>query len=51
MDPLGEELLRTQREVQVGKTRREALRNMATRAMHPDISAWSARWCRRTNSG
>ena len=38
MDPLGEELLRTFREVQVGKTRREALRNMATRAMHQDLS-------------
>jgi tight adherence protein C len=39
MDPLGEELLRTQREVQVGKTRREALRMLGQRAQHPDISA------------
>lgn len=38
MDPLGEDLLRAFREVQVGKTRREALRNMATRAMHQDVS-------------
>lgn len=38
MDPLGEELLRMFREVQVGKTRREALRNMATRAMQPDLN-------------
>lgn len=39
MDPLGEELLRTQREVQVGKTRREALRMLGQRAQHPDLSA------------
>ena len=39
MDPLGEELLRTLREVQVGKTRREALRMLGRRAQHPDISA------------
>ena len=39
MDPLGEELLRTLREVQVGKTRREALRMLGQRAQHPDISA------------
>ena len=39
MDPLGEELLRTLREVQVGKTRREALRMLGHRAQHPDISA------------
>lgn len=39
MDPLGEELLRTLREVQVGKTRREALRMLGQRTQHPDISA------------
>lgn len=38
MDPLGEELLRMFREVQVGKTRREALRNMSARAMQPDLN-------------
>jgi len=38
MDPLGEELLRMFREVQVGKTRREALRNMADRVMQPDLN-------------
>jgi tight adherence protein C len=38
MDPLGEELLRMFREVQIGKTRREAMRNMADRAMHPDLN-------------
>ena len=37
MDPLGEELLRMFREVQVGKTRREALRDLAARTMHPDL--------------
>lgn len=38
MDALGEELLRMFREVQVGKTRREALKNMAARVMHPDLN-------------
>ncbi len=37
MDPINEELLRVQREVQVGKTRREALRSMANRLDMPDI--------------
>ncbi len=39
VDPLGEELMRALREVQVGKTRREALRGMAQRVQHPDVSA------------
>ena len=39
VDPLGEELMRALREVQVGKTRREALRGLAARVQHPDISA------------
>jgi tight adherence protein C len=38
MDPLGEELLRMFREVQIGKTRREALRNMAARVQQPDLN-------------
>ena len=37
MDAINEELLRVQREVQVGKTRREALRTMADRMDMPDI--------------
>lgn len=37
MDPLGEELLRVFREVQVGKTRRDALRGMAQRTQHADL--------------
>ena len=37
MDPLGEELIRVFREIQVGRTRKEALRNMAVRVNHPDI--------------
>ncbi len=37
MDAINEELLRVQREVQVGKTRREALRAMADRLDMPDI--------------
>lgn len=37
VDPLSEELLLTFREVQLGKTRREALKNMARRSDHPDL--------------
>lgn len=38
-DALGEELIRVFRQIQVGQTRREALRDMAQRANHPDIYA------------
>lgn len=41
MDPLGEELLRVFHEIQVGKTRRQALRDMATRVDQPDLSSVS----------
>lgn len=41
IDPLGEELIRVFREIQVGRTRKEALRNMAVRVDHPDIRAVS----------
>ena len=37
IDPLGEELVRVFREIQVGRTRKEALQNMATRVGHSDI--------------
>ncbi|MFA6562121.1 MAG: type II secretion system F family protein [Verrucomicrobiia bacterium] len=39
MDPLGEELLRVFHEIQVGKTRRQALRDMGLRADQPDLSS------------
>jgi len=39
MDPLGEELLRVFHEIQVGKTRRQALRDMGLRVDQPDISS------------
>ncbi len=39
VDALGEELIRVIREIQLGKTRREALRNMAERMRHPDVRA------------
>ena len=42
IDPLGEELIRVFREIQVGRTRKEALRNLATRVDHPDIRAVSS---------
>jgi tight adherence protein C len=37
IDALNEELIRVFREVQLGKTRREALRDMSERAMQPDV--------------
>lgn len=37
LDPLGEELIRVVREIQLGKTRREALRDMAERVDMPDM--------------
>ncbi|MBN1670002.1 MAG: type II secretion system F family protein [Kiritimatiellae bacterium] len=37
VDAVGEELIRVLREVQVGKTRREALRDMAERVDQPDV--------------
>lgn len=37
-DPLGEELERVFREVQLGKPRRQSLRNMATRVQQPDLT-------------
>lgn len=39
IDPLGEELIRVFREIQVGRSRKEALRNMSTRVDHADIRA------------
>ncbi len=41
IDPLGEELIRIFREIQVGRSRKEALRNLAFRVNHPDIRAVS----------
>jgi tight adherence protein C len=41
IDPLGEELIRVFREIQVGRTRKEALRNMAVRVDHGDIRSVS----------
>ncbi|QBG48013.1 type II secretion system F family protein [Verrucomicrobia bacterium S94] len=37
IDPLGEELIRVFREIQVGRSRKVALQNMAERIDHPDI--------------
>ena len=37
MDPLNEELLRMTKEIQVGSSRKEALRNMADRCGQPDL--------------
>ncbi len=39
MDPLNEELLRMTKEIQVGSSRKEALRNMADRCRQPDLKS------------
>ena len=39
IDPLGEELIRVFREIQVGRSRKQALRNMSVRVDHADIRA------------
>ncbi len=39
MDPLGEEFVRVLREIQLGKTRRDALRDMADRVDQRDVQA------------
>jgi tight adherence protein C len=38
MNPLNEEILRVVREIQVGRTRKEALQDMADRINHPDTN-------------
>ena len=37
LDPMCEELIKVLREIQLGKTRRQALQNMAQRTAHPDV--------------
>ncbi len=39
LDPLNEELLRMTKEIQVGSSRKEALRNMADRVRQPDLKS------------
>jgi len=39
LDPLNEELLRMTKEIQVGSSRKEALRNMSERVRQPDLKA------------
>lgn len=39
LDPLNEELIRMTKEIQVGSSRRQALRNMADRVNQPDLKA------------
>jgi len=41
IDPLGEELIRVFREIQVGRSRKEALQNFAVRVDHSDIRTLS----------
>ncbi len=42
VDPLGEEFIRVFREIQVGRTRKEALKNLSVRVNHPDIRSVSS---------
>jgi len=39
LDPLNEELLRMTKEIQIGSSRKEALKNMALRVRQPDLKA------------
>ena len=39
LDPLNEELLRMTKEIQIGSSRREALKNMAERVKQPDLKS------------
>ena len=39
LDPLNEELLRMTKEIQIGSSRKEALRNMADRVKQPDLKS------------
>ena len=39
LDPLNEELLRMTKEIQVGSSRKTALRNMAERVKQPDLTS------------
>ncbi len=41
IDPLGEELIRVFREIQVGRSRKDALLNLATRVNHSDVRTLS----------
>lgn len=41
IDPLGEELIRVFREIQVGRSRKDALQNLATRVNHSDVRTLS----------
>ena len=41
IDPLGEELIRVFREIQIGRSRKEALQNFSTRVNHSDIRTLS----------
>ena len=41
LDPLNEELLRMTKEIQIGSSRKEALRNMADRVKQPDLKSVS----------
>jgi tight adherence protein C len=41
IDPLGEELIRVFREIQVGRSRKEALQNFSIRVNHSDVRTLS----------
>lgn len=51
VDALSEEFIRAVREMQIGRTRREALRDMARRARHPDLSSVVSALCQADELG
>lgn len=51
LDALSEEFIRATREMQIGRTRREALKDMAKRAQHPDLSSVVSALCQADELG
>lgn len=51
VDALSEEFIRATREMQIGRTRREALRDMARRVQHPDVSSVVSALCQADELG
>jgi tight adherence protein C len=51
VDALSEEFIRSVREMQIGRTRREALKDMAKRTQHPDLTSVVSALCQADELG
>jgi tight adherence protein C len=51
VDALSEEFIRATREMQIGRTRREALKDMAKRTQHPDLTSVVSALCQADELG